>query len=403
MAKDPMEVLIVGNGSPLPNNVCAMLDSARVKGIAVDRIADVIGPLISRSLAAVIVVNLVPDDKQRAAIAAEANRLHERLGGMHVGVLLLSADADCLDHIGSMSACLDVVTPDVSGDELLGRCEAMAHYRPMIQHLERELGNMQRLGKRLNLHFTEIDQEMRLASRLQHDFLPKETPTVGGIHISTLYRPASWVSGDIYDVFRIDEEHIGLYVADAVGHGMAAGLLTMFIKRAIVPKRIHKNNYEVIPPGDVLAHLNESLKGQNLPNCQFVTASYCLYNVRTRRLQVARGGHPYPIRVDTDGGMTEVRSIGGLLGVFAGEDFETVCTELSPGEKLILYSDGVEMAFLEQKDAPQGEQRYKKEFQAVANLPADELVSQLRVMLDSEEGSLNPHDDVTVIVLDVPN
>jgi len=115
---------------------------------------------------------------------------------------------------------------------------------------------------------------------------------------------------------------------------------------------------------------------------------------------VGRGGHPYPIRIGTDGGLTEIKSEGGLLGVFRGEDFQTVSTELGPNEKLLVYSDGVEMAFLEHRPPAGGVPRYKEEFRAVAQLPAQELVTRLGQMLDVEEGSLHPVDDVTVIVME---
>jgi len=67
-----------------------------------------------------------------------------------------------------------------------------------------------------------VDQELRLDSRLQRDFLPKQLPTVGDIRFHVLYRPATWVCGDVYDVQRLDERFIGFYLADAVGHGVAA-------------------------------------------------------------------------------------------------------------------------------------------------------------------------------------
>lgn len=398
---ETIRLVIVSNGCPLPECVSALLSSGRFEANHFERICDVGKDVLSDGVDAVLVLNTDQDDEHRAVIARDAARLIERVGGLRLGVLLITPDVDG-PHDAAGSASFDAIGPETSNDELLGRLSTLARYRPMLEQLDHELNNMHRLGKRLNRHFTEIDQEMRLASRLQCDFLPQELPTIGGIQISTIYRPASWVSGDIYDVCRIDEKHASMYVADAVGHGMAAALLTMFIKRAIVPKRVNGGGYELLAPGEILAHLNDSLKSQNLPNCQFVTACYCLYNVETRELQVARGGHPYPIRIGIDGRLSEIRSDGGLLGLFGGEEFETISTTLNPGEKLLLYSDGIEMAFREQQDSAHGQPRCKKELQSVARLPARELVRRLTGMLDSEEGSLNPHDDVTVIVLETP-
>ena len=133
--------------------------------------------------------------------------------------------------------------------------------------------------------------------RLQRDFLPRITGPIENVGIATIYRPASSVSGDIFDIFRIDEDHTGFYIADAVGHGMAASLLTMFIKRAIVPKRVDGNDYVILTPSETLTNLNDALADQSLPNYQFVTACYGLINHRTLTLQYARGGHPYPLLI----------------------------------------------------------------------------------------------------------
>jgi sigma-B regulation protein RsbU (phosphoserine phosphatase) len=400
MPDEAIRILVVNNGCCPPKALAELLESSEFQATTVGECSQVGEDVVGKDINAAIILNMGQDAPRRADVAAQTVRMIERLSALHVGLLMMAPESDGLGDDGV--GFLETIRPDATTDELRGRLSTMAHYRPVIQHLERELMNMQRLGKKLNRHFTEIDQEMRLASRLQRDFLPQELPTAGGIRVSTLFRPASWVSGDMYDVFRVDEQHVGMYVADAVGHGMAAGLLTMYIKRAVMPKKVLGDRYEIVRPGEVLAVLNDNLKAQNLPNCQFVTACYCLYDVSTRQLQAAGAGHPYPIRIGTDGSLTEIRTVGGLLGVFPTEEFETVSTTLSPGEKLLLYSDGIEMAFLESRVQQGGEPRYKREFRAVAHLAADELVSYLGSMIDQEEGSLNPHDDITLIVLETP-
>src|SRR4029078_8146606 len=156
---------------------------------------------------------------------------------------------------------------------------------------------MQRLGKRLNQQFVEVDQELRLASRLQQDFLPRSFPEVGEVRFAALYRPATWVSGDVYDVRRLDETRVNFYLADAVGHGVAAGLLTMFIRQSIVGKRVEQDSYQVIPCDEVLGTLNNQLAEQELPNCQFVTACYGVVDAHKSIVTFARGGHPHPVHV----------------------------------------------------------------------------------------------------------
>jgi sigma-B regulation protein RsbU (phosphoserine phosphatase) len=107
--------------------------------------------------------------------------------------------------------------------------------------------------------------------------------------------PAEWVSGDIYDVARIDEQHIGFYLADAVGHSMPAALLTIFIKQSLAMRETIGNTYRIFAPAEVMRNLNLKMLGQKLSGYQFATCCYCLLNIRTRQLTFARAGHPYPI------------------------------------------------------------------------------------------------------------
>ena len=296
---------------------------------------------------------------------------------------------------------IDAVPSDVSLSELRGRFTMIERYHQHVRHMEEELRNMERLGKRLNEHFREVDQEMQLAARLQRDFLPQVSEPIGNVQFATVYRPASWVSGDIFDIFRIDEDHTGFYVADAVGHGMAASLLTMFIKRSIVPKEVDGDRYTVTRPADVLNTLNNSLADQSLPNCQFVTACYGLFNHRTLTLEYARGGHPYPILITAEGIVSELKTAGGLLGLFKGSEFPTLETRLNPGDKVLWFTDGVELAFQPAGDDRLDTTAYYRAFESLAALPIQDMVRQIDTRLDSEPGSLKPHDDVTIVGLEI--
>jgi len=296
---------------------------------------------------------------------------------------------------------IDVARCEVTKEEIRGRLAMVRRYHNLVLSMEQEVEHLQRISKRINQHFIEVDQEMRLAGRLQRDFLPRDLRPVGPVCFAPLYRPVTWVSGDIYDIFRVDEDHVGFYVADAVGHGMAASLLTMFIKHTIAPKEITPQGYRIREPGETLTILNEALSEQNLPNCQFVTACYCLFNIKTLELRFARGGHPYPLLITGDGAVTELKSHGGLMGLFKGTSFPTSSVQMHPGEKLILYTDGIEVSFAPREDEAHSWEHYRAVFETLAHEPVDEIVRHLEEQLDAETGSLDPKDDVTVIGMQI--
>src|SRR4051812_15350216 len=190
-----------------------------------------------------------------------------------------------------------------------------------------------------------LDEELRLAARIQQDFLPKLLPQVGPVHFHTLFRPAGYVSGDLYDVIRLDENHVGFFICDAVGHGMPAALLTMFIKRALVTKEILPSGYRLLAPPETLAVLNQSLVDQNLSQATYATALYGIINTQTLEVTFSKGGHPSPALLRGDGRMEFPDAVGALLGIFPDEQFAVTKLQLSPGDRLFIYSDGVEVGF----------------------------------------------------------
>ncbi|HPF41335.1 MAG TPA: PP2C family protein-serine/threonine phosphatase [Phycisphaerae bacterium] len=281
-----------------------------------------------------------------------------------------------------------------------GALRALAHVRPLIRQIDKQYISMQRLGRTLQRRFEETDRELRLASRLQHDFMPHELPQHGPFKFASMFRPCSWVSGDIFDVFRLDETHWGFYLADAVGHGVAAGLLTMYIKHAIRPKRVLENGYELVPPNEVLGHLNALLAAQRLPDSQFITGWYGVLNVETKEVQYAVAGHPPAMLVSPDGKIQELHGEGCVLGIAADETYSNESITLTPGQRLVLYSDGLEPTLILRRPPIPELPEFDPAVIRLLDLPADSFITQLRTLLDDSPGSLAQADDVSVLTLD---
>ena len=266
--------------------------------------------------------------------------------------------------------------------------------------LRSELNLLRRRDKSLNSSMQRLDEELRLASRLQRDFLPKILPKLGNIRFHTLYRPAGYVSGDLYDVMRLDEKHVGFYIADAVGHGMPAALLTMFIKHALVTKEIGAGGYRLLKPSESLARLNEALVEQNLAHATFATALYGTINVETLELTMACAGHPMPVLLRDEGPLEDLKCEGGLLGIFPGEVYEDFSIRLTPGTRLIIYTDGIEVAFSDNPSVGNAE-RWRDELLQRRAMESEELLSDFSATADKASGSLEPKDDLTMLVIEV--
>ncbi len=251
-----------------------------------------------------------------------------------------------------------------------------------------------------------MDEELRMAAQLQRDFLPHELPKLAGVEARVLYRPASYVSGDIFDVERLDEDHLGLFVADAVGHGVPAALLTVSIKRSLRTKEINRayaGNYRLIPPDEALGHLNLDLVELQTGRIRTATAAYGVLNARTLELEFARAGHPFPLILHRDGTTTALDSDGAMLGVFPEERFELLRVKLEPDDRLLFFSDGFELAFrdlvAEEAGKPLANTNYLEEFASLAEGTLDQAIRKFERRLDQQAGSLNQLDDLTALLV----
>lgn len=266
--------------------------------------------------------------------------------------------------------------------------------------LREELSLLRRRDDTLNFYLQRIDEELRLAARLQRDFLPKSMPELGNIRFHSLFRPAGYVSGDMYDVMRLDESHVGFYIADAVGHGMPAALLAMFVKHALATKEISNGCYRLLKPSESMGRLNAALLEQNLAHATFATALYGMIDVRTLELTMACAGHPAPVLLGEGETLVPLATEGPLLGIFPDESYTDFTTRLAPGDRLVLYTDGVELAFFDKAGSGDPD-RWRQELLQRRNRPTRELLADFSEGADKASGSLEPKDDLTIVVLEV--
>jgi sigma-B regulation protein RsbU (phosphoserine phosphatase) len=251
-----------------------------------------------------------------------------------------------------------------------------------------------------------LAEQLRLAGLVQQDFLPAQLPNTNEVQWATAFLPAEWVSGDIYDVIRIDENHIGFYVADVVGHGMPAALLTIFLKQALLMRETYENNYHIFPPADVIKNLNTKMTAQKLSGYQFATCCYCLLNTKNLQMTYARAGHPYPIIIKPGEEPKQLEIRGSLLGVFEQSEYIQQTVQLEPGDKLLVYSDGAE-PFIGSFDDQTGFS-FSEEFLTTKDSPIVDMIDELNTRARNQKIAPSEIDDITVLGLeiltqDVPN
>jgi sigma-B regulation protein RsbU (phosphoserine phosphatase) len=269
-------------------------------------------------------------------------RLRGRFGDAFVPVLYITADATPEARLAPFEAGADtcLLRPFAPG-ELLAQVGAFLRIKEVHDRLAEKTAEVNRINRRLQQAYVQIDAELELARRIQMSFLPQSLPEVPGARFAVHYTLCGRVGGDFYDVFRLDENHVGLYVADAMGHGVPASLLTIFVKKGVRAKEVFGRQYRLVPPGEVLGKLNRDLVEQAMADHPFITMVYILYNHREQTLSFARAGHPYPLYIPRDGEPRPWQVEGSLLGVF-DTAFPMQTQRVRPGDKVVLYSDGID-------------------------------------------------------------
>jgi serine phosphatase RsbU (regulator of sigma subunit)/ketosteroid isomerase-like protein len=180
-----------------------------------------------------------------------------------------------------------------------------------------------------------IEQELRVARRIQQASLPKEVPTLEDWEITPHYQPAREVGGDFYDFLALPNRHLGLVVGDATGKGVPAALV-MAAARSMLRALAQSSD----SPGEVLVRVNDVLC-PDIPSGMFVTCFYGILDPESGRLSYANAGHNLPCSRRHDGQADELRARGMPLGIMPRMDYEEKETTLETGVSTLFYSDGL--------------------------------------------------------------
>jgi serine phosphatase RsbU (regulator of sigma subunit)/anti-sigma regulatory factor (Ser/Thr protein kinase) len=179
-----------------------------------------------------------------------------------------------------------------------------------------------------------LEQEMRVATLIQQQFLPRELPNLPQWQIAAYYGPARAVGGDFYDFIEMPGGRIGIAVGDVTDKGVPAALV-MARTHSILRAEATRSD----SPGAILARANELLVPE-MPARMFVTCLFAILEPATGRIVMANAGHNLPY-VRTDAGVIELRATGMPLGLMPGIRYEETEGVIDPGNNVLLYSDGL--------------------------------------------------------------
>src|SRR5216684_937992 len=288
--------------------------------------------------------------------------------------------ADFVEKPWSNARLLEILQKQIAA----GRTRRESHRRAVEEKQASE-------GIRSQLH--QQKNEIAEALAIQQGLLPKAIPQLSGYEITGAWQPAHSVGGDYYDVLPFGGETLGLCIADVAGKGMAAALLMSNLQAAVRGLA----SLSVAP--DLLCRRLNSLIYRNTANDRFITFFYAQLDGHTRRLAYVNAGHNAPFVLRSGGSHERLQEGGTVLGVFASPDYELGSAQLCPGDRVVLFTDGV----TEARNAAGeefGEARLLRLLEDHRALSADDLQAKILAAAGEFSGG-RWQDDATLLVLAV--
>ncbi len=245
----------------------------------------------------------------------------------------------------------------------------------------------------------ELDRGMRIAQQIQHSLLPRELPVFSSVDLAAFNHPAMDIGGDYYDFIRIDDQHIGLAIADVSGKGIG-GALMMAVCRSV----LRVNAERVYDPANMLGTLNRILS-ENLAEDMFISMLYMVLNLETHQLSYARAGHEAPIIIrNGEPKADHAETAGVAIGFVDNETFSSIIqtrnVSLRPGDLVVTYTDGITEA-MNTANEEWGIETLVAAVERMADASAGDLLENIRAEVLAFTGDGRQHDDMTMLALKI--
>jgi sigma-B regulation protein RsbU (phosphoserine phosphatase) len=222
--------------------------------------------------------------------------------------------------------------------------------RCLEQNLAQRHAELQEANGRIEAAYEDIKQNLRAAASVQRALLPSALPSLPGTTFAWTFLPCEELAGDILNVVPLGPDHVGLYVLDVSGHGVAAALLSVTLSRlltvpgdatsVLIADAPHLPAHGIVAPAQVASALNQRFRWDPATQ-QYFTMLYGVFNSRTGVFRYAAAGHPGPVHVPAVGDPRAQDKSGLPIGIDQNGRWSDHVLTLQPGDRLYLYTDGV--------------------------------------------------------------
>ena len=315
----------------------------------------------------------------------------------HVPVIFLTALSEPADKIKGLDlGAVDYITKPFDAGEVLARVRSQLKIQRLTQDLRRA-------NRGLIAQQALIDADLRAAACIQRSLVPAAPPPLAAVEVAWRFIPCQRVGGDLFNLVALGRHHLAAYVIDVSGHGVPAAMVTVSLSQFLslpAGRLFAGGTGEPAAPAEVLRRLDGEYPIERFD--RFCTVAYALLDLRDGRLRYAVAGHPPPLVQRADGRLEALEAGGPIIGLGELVPFDEAETRLAPGDRLVLYTDGV----VEQVD-PDGDQfgveRLRDVLAHARRLPlgasCERVMAALRAFAGGRAGA--PHeDDITLLTLE---
>jgi len=323
----------------------------------------------------------------------------------HPYILVYSSDVTEEDAL----TCTDAGADDVLSspvDHVALRLRIMAAERTLKARrgYEQKAAEHKALNDKLEQAYETLHSELVAASQLQLSLLPTITDVHPKFSLDWLVLPSSYLAGDNLNYFMMQERYLIFYHLDVAGHGVPSALLSVTLNQLLSPQpgspmvRFDPNLElkRIVPPVEVVSELNRRFQPQG---DGYFTMIYAVLDTETHEIRFCQAGHPSPIKFHVDGSTSIIGDGGFPVGLWPGMTYDEETTTLMPGERLLLYSDGI-IACVNKKDVAYSLERLQEIIKAHTGQPIKMALRAVEEDLELWREGLDYPDDISLLLVE---
>jgi phosphoserine phosphatase RsbU/P len=272
------------------------------------------------------------------------------------------------------------------------------HGEKMLLVIIYDVSEIEEQKRKLEKQQQQINQELETAGRIQISLLPDADLEIDNLRIAWKFEPSGHIGGDIFQIHKISEAQIGIYMLDVCGHGVSAALVAVTISQFLMSlHNFMRLTGRSFSPEEVMNRLDREFPMERF-DC-FFSIVHAALNIETGRFIYSNAGHMPPLILRASGRLEMLEKHGTPVGVGFGAAFGQEEKQLLAGDRLILYTDGLIENF-----GTDGERKGKDRFHAFLekfrNLPTQDLVDGAFKDAGRRRGGAAPSDDMSLIAVE---